>query len=176
MFSIVVSGFIYLLESDEKHPSLAALYNQSVIFIYYLKKTKWNTLLAFYISLLLHVVRTDITCMNWLVCMGWSRHIVRCCPLYSIVIISKPTTSGTARNVDITHIKVISTTVHVETPMPLIWFQDATARYLENQQGNDVAWERFVHNNKTKIILKWKGISGPTSKKYICWNVDISQL
>lgn len=75
------------------------------------------------------------TCMNREVCMGWSRQILRCLSLYSIVIISKPTTSGTASRIEIIQIRMISVAVQAETPAPLIWFLDTTARYLLRSMG-----------------------------------------
>lgn len=43
---------------------------------------------------------------------------------------SKAMTSGTARAMDSDHISMISTVVHLGTPIPLMRLHDATARYL----------------------------------------------
>uniref|UniRef100_A0A0E9PCN9 Uncharacterized protein n=2 Tax=Anguilla anguilla TaxID=7936 RepID=A0A0E9PCN9_ANGAN len=47
-----------------------------------------------------------------------------------MAIISNAIASGTTRIMDRTHIKVISIAVHLGTPIPLMRFQEATARYL----------------------------------------------
>ena len=77
--------------------------------------------------------KVKFTCINAVFWVGWSKQILRLFPMWSLVIISKPTASGTARTTETTQIKTISTAVHFGTPIPLIRLQEATARYLKNK-------------------------------------------
>lgn len=60
---------------------------------------------------------------------------------------SKAMTSGTARTMDSNHINMISMVAHLDTPIPLMRLQDATARYLVKVRQVDDYFLKLQNND-----------------------------
>ena len=90
---------------------------------------------------------------------------------------SKPTSSGAASRTETTHIRVISIAVHADTPMPLILFQETTARYLREIDGGNVMTspQCYITSANVKQICSldetqiggWFSLSGPRDTAYL---------